>query len=268
MKIISTILLTLIFCGTAFAQPSELKRIETGLEEGKDNMSVSSLFELINVDKDQFFNQNKIEGGTIYAVRNYGSYQKLAFATTWFDFTVLMDNSTEKVLYSTVAISGVKSPNKDDIFQQYHNSFAKHVKAHEKKFGVKINLEDEDMSPLNSFTFGTGCGWNGPLPEKGMKMFELIKSGDQTTLMNWVKSMNPSIQAYGVMGLHFLKKKGKTLTLKKKDKKVLGAVKSQKTVIDYCSNIDLNATTPMNMVLSDFYLDSIWELYKNSKYLR
>lgn len=268
MKTITTVLLALVICGTALAQPSNLKKIEESLKAGKDDMTITQLFKLIEVDKDKFYNEKKIKGGQVYAIRTLGAYQKLSFATSWFDFNLLVDKSNEKILYSTVELSGVKSGTNSSTFQQEHSSFAKHVKAHEKAYGVKIDLSNEEMSPMTAFTFGTGCGWNGPLPEKGMKMFELVKKGDQKTLTSWVKSMNPSIQAYGAMGLHFMEKKGHTVKLKKRDKKILKFVKNKKTIIDYCSNVQIEATTPMNRVLNDFYLDTIWDLYKNSKYLK
>lgn len=268
MKTITTILLALLICGTAFAQPSNIKKIENGLKAGKENMTVSQLFKLIEVDKEKFYSEKKIDGGQVYYVRDLGAYQKLSFATSWFDFMLLVDRSNEKIMYSTVAISGVKSGTNNTSFKQVHSSFAKHVKAHEKAYGTKIDLTNEELSPLSSFTFGTGCGWNGPLPEKGMKMFKLVKKGDKKTLMSWVKSMNPAIQAYGVMGLHFMKKMGHEVKLKKRDKKILKFVKNKKTVIDYCSNVQIEATTPMNRVLNDFYLDTIWELYKDSKFLK
>lgn len=267
MKTLFTSLLMVFGVALMFAQPANLKKIEQGLAEGKDAMTVTELFKLIEVDEDAFFNENYIDGGTIYYIRDFGDYQKLSFATTWFDFMVMVDNNSDKVLYSTVEISGMKSPDRSNVFQQYHAAFDAHIKNHEKLYNVDIDLQNEDMSPLNSFTFGTGCGWDAPLPEKGMKMFDLIKSGDQETLMTWVKSMNPTIQAYGVMGLHFMAKKGHKVKLNKKDRKILEMVKNKKDVIDYCSNVDLNASTPMNAVLSDFYLDSIWELYKDSPYL-
>ena len=268
MKVLTTCLVALTLCSVAIGQPGELQKIEKHLSAGKANLTLTSLFELINVDKDKFFNQKSIESGNVYFIRDYGDYQKLSFSTAWFDFLLLVDNDDEKIMFSSVDISGRKSADGKAAFNQYHNSFKAHIKAHETLYGVKIDLKDEIMSPINNYTFGTGCGWNGPLPEKGMKMFELVKNGDQEALVNWVKSMNPTIQAYGVMGLHFMKMKGHKIKLKKKDKKIIDMVKTQKTVIDYCSNIDLNATTPMNSVLNDFFLDSIWEVFKDSKYLR
>lgn len=225
MKTITTILLTLVIGSFCFAQPAKLKKIEEGLKNGKENMTVTQLFDMIEINKDKFYNEKKIGGGEVYFIRNLGAYQKLSFSTTWFDFMLLVDKSSEKILYSTVALSGVKSPDNSKAFKQYHASFSEHVKDHEKAYGVKIDLSNDEMSPLDNFTFGTGCGWNGPLPEKGMKMFEMVKEGDEKGLMTWVKSMNPSIQAYGAMGLYFMQKKGHTVKLKKKDKKYLNLLK-------------------------------------------
>lgn len=268
MKFFTTTLITMLFFSVLVAQPGELKKIEHTLFLGKDGMTITDFFAYIDVDKSKFFNDQQVEGGSVYYIREYEDFKKLSFSTTWFDYMLLVDIENEEILYSNVEISGVKSANKEDVFQQYHNSFETYVEEHEAAYGIDIDLGNENMSPLTNFVFGTGCGWDGPIPEKGLEMFELIKKGDQTTLTTWTKSMNPSIQCYGIMGLHFMKKSGKTVKLKKKDQKIVELVKSKKTVIDYCSNIDLNSTTPMNAVLNDFYLDTIWDLYKDSKYMR
>lgn len=264
MKSIITTFLAIFSCFILIAQPGGLKKIEHTLFLGQEDMTVSDFFEYINVDKDKFFNNHSIDEGTIYYIREFETFSKLSFSTTWFDYMLLVDNSNDKILFSTVAISGVKSANNEDIFKQYHSSFSKYLAEHEAFYDVAIDLADENMSPLNNFVFGTGCGWEGPLPQKGMEMLEYVKKGDDETLVKWLKSMNPAIQSYAVMGLHFMKKKGKEVKLKRKDEKLLEYVKNKKTIIDYCSNIELNATTPMNAVLNDFYLDTIWDLYKDN----
>lgn len=268
MKALTTFLLALTTCTLAFAQPNMLPKIENYLSEGKSSLTVTDLFDFIEVDKTQFFEKKNIANGSVDFIRDHGNFQKMSFSTDWFDFVLLVDKGSEKILYSKVDLSGRKSISDENVFQQYHVSFEQHISNHEKTYNVKIDLADEDMSPINNFTFGTGCGWNGPLPEKGMKMFELVKNNDQKTLMTWAKSMNPSIQCYGIMGLHFMEKRGAKLKLKKKDRKVIELVKNKKTTIDYCSNTDLNASTSMNSVLNEFFLDSIYEVYKDSKYLR
>lgn len=268
MKTLTTTLIAILFCSVLVAQPGELKKIEHNLFLGIDGMTITDLFAFIDVDKDKFFNDKKVDGGSIYYIREYNDFQKLSFSTTWFDYTLLVDIENEEILYSNVGVSGVKSGSEEGVFQQYHTSFKTYVEEHEVAYDVEIDLGNEDMSPLTNFVFGTGCGWDGVIPEKGLKMFDLIKKGDQETLVTWTKSMNPSIQCYGVMGLRFMENSGQKIKLKKKDRKILELVKSNKTVIDYCSNIALNSTTPMNAVLNDFYLDTIWDLYKDSKYMK
>jgi len=268
MKFLTSTLTAMLFFSVLVAQPGELKKIEHTLFLGKDGMTITDFFAYIDVDKDRFFNDKKVEGGSVYYIREYDDFKKLSFSTTWFDYLLLVDIENEEILYSNVEISGMKSANREDVFQQYHTSFETYVTEHEAEYGIEIDLGNENMSPLTNFVFGTGCGWDGPIPEKGLKMFELIKKGDQETLVTWTKSMNPSIQCYGVMGLHFMERSGQKVKLKKKDQKILELVKAKKTVIDYCSNIDLNSTTPMNAVLNDFYLDTIWDLYKDSQYMK
>jgi hypothetical protein len=267
MKLLITAFIAILSSSVLIAQPGELKKIEHNLYLGKNGMTITDFFALINVDKEKFFNDKAVDGGAVYYIREYDDYKKLSFSTTWFDYILLVDNNSEEILYSNVEISGIKSAG-EDVFKQYHASFQTLLEKHEMEYEIKIDLENENMSPLTNFVFGTGCGWDGPLPQKGIEMFEMVKKGDETTLISWTKSMNPAIQCYGVMGLYFMEKNGVSPKLKKKDIKIIEMVKAKKTVIDYCSNIELNSTTSMNAVLNDFYLDTIWDLYKDSKYVK
>lgn len=266
-----TLFITVLFLAFGLnsinAQPNQITNIQNTLKNGKDNMKIDEIFALMNIDRDKFFNEKKINRGQVYYIRDYEYFKKLSFSTMWFDFLLLVDND-DNLLYSTVQISGIKSPEFSNNFQQYHTSFANYQQLHEEFYGISIDLSDENMSPLNDYAFGTGCGWGESVPTKGREMFEMVKNEDVEGLVRWTRSMNPSIQAYGVMGLYFIEKNGGRVKLTRKDKKIIEYIKSKPTVIDYCSNIELNSTTPMNRVLSDFYLDNIWKLYKDSKYLR
>ena len=129
--------------------------------------------------------------------------RQLYFAKLQFYINFLFDNDT------IVFISFDNYYDLGTLFEYLDkNRFQSFIKIHESIYNVKINSIDELLLPFQLQQFGTFCGIVGEPTDLGRSMIESVKKKRYKMLKKWSLSMSPEIQAYGVIGLLFLRVRG------------------------------------------------------------
>lgn len=261
---ITTILLMVGFALVAYqskAQPELFSEIEEILKSKQNTITLPEFLDVLGLDGANYLKNQTIESVDIENHQKFEFFHAITFRTTWFRFRFLTDNS-HSMLYSAVELLGERSESQK-VFSQVHKEFSHYVSKHEDFYKIKLDTYDEEMLPFIPYVFGTGCDWLGKMPVKCEKMMELVAQNDKKQLLKWVKSMNPSIQTYGVLGLYLLKKKNKRLSIKRKDKKLIEYVRQKDTVLSHCSELDPISQIRIKLVLTDSYMESVWYAFKN-----
>ncbi len=244
------------------AQPELFNDIEEILKSKQNTITLPEFLDILGLDGLAYLQEQTIENVELENLQKFEFFYSVTFRTTWFRFQFLTDNS-HALLFSSVELLGERSE-RQKVFTQVHKDFNYYMSKHESFYNVKIDTYDSEMLPFINYTFGTGCEWLGQVPPKCEKMFEMVRKKDKAALLKWVKSMNPAIQTYGVLGLYLLKKKrNDKLSLKKKDRKLIEYVRQKDTVLEHCSMLDPIDQISMKSVLTDSYMESVWYAFKD-----
>lgn len=267
MKVITIFTITLLLCVSmavqSYAQPDVMPEIEKVLEEGRRNITLPDFLNLLGLDGEMYKTTRKIQGVEHFIFRRKSPYNKVSFQTNWFDFSFLTD-AQHKILFSSVELLGVKTDEKR-IFQQVHTDFQIFLEAHETFYEVKIDIDNEIMSPFKDFTLAIDNYINNSHYET---LLNLVKQKDTETLERWLKSMNPTIQTYAVIGFEILKKQDANIKITKKQQKLITHVKQLEDKIPFHSSIDYNEEISIKEALSDSYLETFWYIIKDAKIMR
>jgi hypothetical protein len=99
-------------------------------------------------------------------------------------------------------------------------------------------------------------------------MIILINNRDITQLEYWLKSMNPTIQAYAVIAFDILDRYDANFKLTKQQEKIIKHIKAMENDINFRSNFDPTNEIALNIALSDSYLETYWYIVKDSDLLK
>jgi hypothetical protein len=260
---ITAILVCIAFVVQLQAQPDVMPEIENVLKEGQKSMTLPDFLDLLGLDGKSFEDTYKIKNVQYYSYKKQFPYNRVSFQTKWFDFAFLTD-TRQRILFSSVELLGVKTEDKR-IFNQVHVDFQSFIDAHEAFYNIKVNIEDENMSPLKDFKLFIDSDMQN---QKFKEMIILINNRDITQLEYWLKSMNPTIQAYAVIAFDILDRYDANFKLTKQQEKIIKHIKAMENDIDFRSNFDPTNEIALNIALSDSYLETYWYIVKDSDLLK
>lgn len=267
MKVIIIVATTLLFCVgmtvTSFAQPDVMPEIEKVLEEGRRSITLPEFLELLGLDGASYKATNKIEGVEGFNFKRKLPYNKVSFQTHWFEFGFLTD-SRHKILFSSVELLGVKA-DEQRVFKQVHSDFQIFLEAHEAFYDVKIDVGNEIMSPFKDFTLEVD---NFSSNKNYTTLLNLVKTKNTEILESWLKSMNSTIQAYGVIGFEMIKKQNSSFKITKNQNRLIKHIKQLDDKITFRSSYDSNGEISMKEVLSDSYLETFWYIVKEAEIMQ
>lgn len=262
-NIITMFVCTVISISSIQAQPGVMPEIEEALQQGRKSMTLPTFLDLLGLDGEAFEATQKIQGVQSYSFKPKSPYNRVSFQTTWFDFAFLID-SRNRILFSSVELLGVKTEDKR-IFKQPHGDFQGFIESHESFYNISINIMDENMSPLKDFSLCIDIDMKN---EKFMEMIDFVNKRNIEQLETWLKSMNPTIQAYAVVGFDMLSKHDTTFKLTKQQEKLIKHIKQLDTNVMFNSSFDSSNEIPLNIALSDSYLETYWYIVKDSDLLK
>lgn len=267
MKVITIFTITLLLCVSmavqSYAQPDVMPEIEKVLEEGRRNITLPDFLNLLGLDGEMYKTTRKIQGVEHFIFRRKSPYNKVSFQTNWFDFSFLTD-AQHKILFSSVELLGVKTDEKR-IFQQVHTDFQIFLEAHEAFYDVKIDVGNEIMSPFKDFTLEVD---NFSSNKNYTTLLNLVKTKNTEILESWLKSMNSTIQAYGVIGFEMIKKQNSSFKITKNQNRLIKHIKQLDDKITFRSSYDSNGEISMKEVLSDSYLETFWYIVKEAEIMQ
>ena len=262
-NIIITTLICVAYALTSDAQPDVMPEIEKVLKDGRQSMTLPTFLDLMGLDGKAFEKTKKVQGVQAYSYKKKFPYNRVSFQTNWFYFAFLTD-SRNRILFSSVELLGVKTEDKK-VFNQIHTDFQLFITAHEAYYNITIDIGDENMSPLKNFRL---CIDLDMYNEKFDKMVNMVNNRNIIELEKWLKSMNPTIQAYAVIGLDVLNRHDSDFKTTKKQEKLINHIKEQKNNVTFRSSFDPTDEIAINIALSESYLETYWYILKSSSLLK
>lgn len=266
MKTLKNIIATLVCLVIAVqlqAQPDVMPEIESVLKEGQKSMTLPDFLDLLGLDGKAFEDTKEIQGVQAYSYKKQFPYNRVSFQTNWFHFAFLTD-ARQRILFSSVELLGVKTEEKR-VFNQAHIDFQAFITAHENFYNIKVDITDENMSPLKDFKL---CIDVDARNKKFEEMIEMVNNRNIAQLEYWLKSMNPTIQAYAVVGFDILDKYDENFKLTKQQEKIIKHIKTMENNVSFRSNFDPTNEIALNIALSDSYLETYWYIIKDSGLLK
>jgi hypothetical protein len=260
---ITAILICSAFVTQLQAQPDVMPEIEHVLKEGQKSMTLPDFLDLLGLNGKSFEDTKEIQGVQLFSYKKQFPYNRVSFQTNWFHFAFLTD-ARQKILFSSVELLGVKTEDKR-VFNQAHVDFQSFINAHEDLYNIKIDVTDENMSPLKDFRLCIDLDMKN---EKFEEMIEMVNNQNITQLEYWSKSMNPAIQAYAVIGFDVLDRYDANFKLTKQQEKIIKHVKTMENSVSFRSNFDPTNEIDLNIALSDSYLETYWYIIKDSGLLK
>ncbi|KOY87685.1 hypothetical protein AD998_17500 [bacterium 336/3] len=120
--------------------------------------------------------------------------------------------------------------------------------------------------PFIVYTYGTLCGIGGTPPEKCQMMLTLVEENKYNELATWLHSINPEIATYGYIGLDFLKRKGKEISLPEL-KRMTELSKSQ-IQLNTCQGCYFGVTEKISDILKEKNLNTIYKSFLQADWIK
>lgn len=263
LKNIIAVFVCIVIAMQLQAQPDVMPEIENVLKEGQKSMTLPDFLDLLGLDGKSFENTKDIQGVQSYSYKKQFPYNRISFQTNWFHFAFLTD-ARQRILFSSVELLGVKTEEKR-VFNQAHIDFQSFIKAHEDFYNITVDVTDENMSPLKDFSLCIDLDMQN---KKFEEMIEMVNHRNITQLEYWLKSMNPTIQAYAVIGFDILDKHDESFKLTKQQEKIVKHIKEMENNVSFRSTFDPTNEIALNIALSNSYLETYWYIIKDSGLLK
>jgi hypothetical protein len=117
----------------------------------------------------------------------------------------------------------------------------------------------KDLYEDSTSSFGSGCGFIS-LPTPSLRnIIRLTKNGDRASIIRLCKGFSYQMQAYGALGLYFLKRKG--IILDTEEKNLLNRISQSDQMIFTCEGDDYMGWEKLSAVFTDKRLDTIYQNY-------
>ncbi|GEM_PF-1533246 len=116
--------------------------------------------------------------------------------------------------------------------------------------------------PFIVYTYGTFCGIMGAPPDKCQMMLTLVREKNYNELAKWLYSINPEISTYGYIGLDFLKRKGKDISLT--ELKRMNELSKSQIQLNTCQGCYFGVTEKINDVLNEKNLKTIYKSFQQT----
>jgi len=165
----------------------------------------------------------------LITVNNYGQAPSDRANNFGYCFDLIVKNDS---------IIGLLNPDKYDSNSQIHydeTKIQRYVDLHNKFYGVTTSIKDFISSFDNETEYGFMCG--SALIDYGIPMhkelfFDNVKN--KGTFLNWIKSYDLGLQAYGVTALEFLRD-NKKVVLTGEENTIINNIRKRNTIISVCS---------------------------------
>ena len=116
--------------------------------------------------------------------------------------------------------------------------------------------------PFIVYTYGTFCGIGGSPPDKCQMMLTLVRENKYNELAMWLYSMNPEIATYGYIGLAFLKRNGKDISLP--ELKRMSELSTSQIQLNTCQGCYFGVTEKISDVLKEKNLKTIYKSFQQT----
>jgi hypothetical protein len=154
---------------------------------------------------------------------------------------------------------------KDEKFVKCYfneNQLSGFISNYEKLYRTKINSNYDNLIFYEKGYYGVACGLAGYPPEKCEEMMALVTKKDSEELLNWIKSLSPLSQAYGILGMYILERKG--FILKGTHKLLIEIVTNKSISISTCEGCFLGMRVPLKSVLTKDNLEEAYQYLKET----
>lgn len=116
--------------------------------------------------------------------------------------------------------------------------------------------------PFIVYTYGTFCGIGGTPPDKCQMMLTLVRESKYDELAKWLYSINPEIATYGYIGLAFLKRNGKDISLP--ELKRMSELSTSQIQLNTCQGCYFGVTEKISDVLKEKNLKTIYKSFQQT----
>lgn len=183
-------------------------------------------------------------------IRIYGSVFELNILKCNNDLVYLKLTSENEILVERYSEKQI-----DILLNKHHN-----------KTSIPIDTKSSIDFPIDTYVYGTFCGFVGTPPDESQIMIDLVNERKYYKLARRLNSMNPEIATYGYIGLDFLRKKG----LEIKPPELLKMVELSKSNIQLntCQGCIYGVTETIKEVLANDNLKTLYKAYRESGMLK
>ncbi len=116
--------------------------------------------------------------------------------------------------------------------------------------------------PFIVYTYGTFCGIIGTPPDRCQMMLNLVRENKYDELALWLYSINPEIATYGYIGLDFLKRNGKDISLP--ELKRMNELSKSQIQLNTCQGCYFGVTEKISDVLKERNLKTIYKSFQQT----
>ena len=221
-----------------FSKSHTLSDIESCLRKPFKSFTIGSSHYSINRPLDfgykQLILEFEIEYGSSY-VQN-------------FRICLLIDSKDSIVLGVLQTLMDSEKPLRSKTFRFNKQKSKIYKSLHEDLYQINFSKGEFKKQITKIRVYGFGCGSIGNYyPPEALKMLKYVHESHYRKLSHLLRQINPELQAYGVLGLMKLKKKG--IIISQEDIKIIEHLKKRNTEVYYCSGCLFGLSTTIVEIL-------------------
>jgi hypothetical protein len=192
-------------------------------------------------DLDFNFRHSVYEIEINYKVKLKDKYDYHVFLNTFALYLVL--NEEDSIVLGVIQeLRGYEKIEKTDIFCLNTYQIDNYLNQHEAFYKVKKSKVEFINQLTRLIIYGFGCGNSSSFyPPEAKKMIHYVRKKGYKKLSNWLKEINPELQAYAIEGILILANKG--IKIKENDELIIQHLIKRNSTINNCSGCEFGTTT-------------------------
>lgn len=215
-----------------------LTEFEAKLEDNFNDFKISRANDRLTRNLDFGFSQIVYEIQTSYKVN----------AVKYFRVFLIITKEDSIVLGNLQELDYVDNIDKAENYIILRKEINNYLTQHKIKYGLALS-ETEFIKQLTELLiYGFGCSEGGVyFPPEAIKMLDYVENNNYKKLAEWLRQINPELQAYAIDGLTLLEKKG-MLTEGNEKELILNLVK-RNSKIYHCSGCIYGISTTLDEII-------------------
>jgi hypothetical protein len=136
---------------------------------------------------------------------------------------------------------------REAIFCSNTYQIDRYLNQHEVLYKTQKSRTEFTNQLTGLIDFGFACGWGGHKPPKAAEMVGFVHNRKYRELSNWLKGINPELQAYAIVGLMALRDSG--IKIEPNDELIIYHLAERNSTINSCAGCAYGMSTTIEDVL-------------------